>query len=197
MPARQRQPRYVCVSLSQARVRGSWANCGPRLRAERRRGLIALFVTGFALAGCGFELRRAPEMRFQRVQLSGFAPKSPLALELRQSIDASGSTKVVDSAAQAQVVLDAITDARERSVLAYSATGLVLELELRARLNFRLRTVGGKELIAPTEILLVRNLTYSEGVALAKQYEEAFQFKSMQSDIVAQVIRRLAAVPAQ
>ena len=30
--------------------------------------------------------------------------------------------------------------------------------------------------------------------ALAKQYEEAFQFKAMQSDIVAQVIRRLAAV---
>jgi LPS-assembly lipoprotein len=164
---------------------------------ERRRGLIALFGAALALAGCGFELRRTPDMHFQRVQLTGFAPKSPLALELRQSIDASGVTKVVDSAGQAQVVLEAITDARERSVLAYSATGLVLELELRARLNFRLRTVGGKELIAPTEILLVRNLTYSEGVALAKQYEEAFQFKSMQSDIVAQVIRRLAAVPAQ
>jgi LPS-assembly lipoprotein len=163
--------------------------------ALRRRQLMLGVPTAIALAGCGFELRRAPEMRFQRVQLSGFGPKSPLAHELRQSIDASPGTRVVDSLAQAQVVLEALTDARERSVLAYSATGLVLELELRARLNFRLRTVGGKELIPPTEILQVRELSYNEGVALAKQYEEAFQFKAMQSDIVAQVVRRLAAVP--
>ena len=67
-------------------------------------------------------------------------------------------------------------------------------LLLAARLQFRLRTPGGKELIAPTEIVQVRELSFNEGVALAKQYEEAFQFKTMQSDIVAQVIRRLAAV---
>jgi LPS-assembly lipoprotein len=199
MSASRQSPRCCAAGRAPASIRGPRARCnsGPAPQAQRRRGLITLFAASFTLAGCGFELRRTPEMHFQRVQLSGFAPRSPLAQELRQSIDASGGTKVVDSAAQAQVVLEAITDARERSVLAYSATGLVLELELRARLNFRLRTVGGKELIAPTEILLVRNLTYSEGVALAKQYEEAFQFKSMQSDVVAQVIRRLAAVPAQ
>ena len=162
------------------------------------RGLagVALLTLAFALAGCGFELRRAPEMRFQTVYLRGFGAKSPLALELRQSIDASPGTKVVDSPAQAQVVFEALNDARERSVVAYTATGLVREIQLRARLNFSLRTAGGKELIAPTEILQVRELSYNEGVALAKQYEEAFQFKAMQSDIVAQVVRRLAAIPA-
>ena len=162
--------------------------------ALRRRG----FALGIAavLAGCGFELRRAPEMNFQRVQLSGFAARSPLAQELRRSIDDSPGTKVVDSTAQAQVVLEALADTRDRSVVAYTATGLVREIQLRARLSFQLRTAGGKELIAPTEILQVRELSYNEGVALAKQYEEAFQFKAMQSDIVAQVIRRLAAVPA-
>jgi len=161
--------------------------------ASRRR-LLMLGVPA-ALAGCGFELRRAPEMRFQRVQLSGFGPKSPLAQELRQSIDASPDTRVVDSAAQAQVVLEALADSRERSVVAYTSTGLVREVQLRARLSFRLRTVGGAELIAATELLQVRELSYNEGIALAKQYEEAFQFKAMQGDIVSQVIRRLAAVP--
>jgi len=167
-----------------------------RPRALRRRSILLCVGAATALAGCGFELRRAPEMRFQRVQLSGFGVKSPLALELRQSIDASPATRVVDSAAQAQVVLEAISDARERSVVAYTSTGLVREIQLRARLNFRLRTVGGTELIPPTEILQVRELSYNEGIALAKQYEEAFQYKAMQSDIVAQVIRHLAAVPA-
>ncbi len=163
--------------------------------ASRRRRLMLGVPAAIALAACGFELRRAPEMRFQRVQLSGFGAKSALAQELRQSIDASPETRVVDSAAQAQVVLEALADSRDRSVLAYTSTGLVREVQLRARLSFRLRTVGGKELIAPTEILQLRELSYNEGIALAKQYEEAFQFKAMQSDIVAQVIRRLAAVP--
>ncbi len=169
--------------------------------APRRRRLalgmaMGMMATAFALAGCGFELRRVPEMQFQTVYLKGFGAKSPLALELRQSIDASAGTKVVDSPAQAQVVFEAFNDARDRSVVAYTATGLVREIQLRARLNFSLRTAAGKELIAPTEILQVRELSYNEGIALAKQYEEAFQFKAMQSDIVAQVIRRLAAVPA-
>ena len=81
-----------------------------------------------------------------------------------------------------------------RTVVVTTATGLVREVQLRARLQFRLRTPGGRELIAPTEILQIRELSYNEGIALAKQYEEAAQFKNMQSDIVAQVIRRLAAV---
>jgi LPS-assembly lipoprotein len=162
-----------------------------------RRALlgVAAGVAG-ALAGCGFELRRAPELRFRTIVLTGFAPRSPLAEELRRHIDASRTTLVVDSAAKAQVVLEATSDARERSVVATTAVGQVRELQLRARLNFRLHTPGGRELIPPTEILLSRDMSYSETAALAKEQEEAFLFRAMQSDIVAQVMRRLAAVPA-
>lgn len=110
------------------------------------------------------------------------------------NINASRTTLVVDSSAQAQVVLQAIDDAREKSVVASTAAGQVRELQLRARLSFRLHTPGGRELIPATEILLSRDLSYSETAALAKEQEEAFLFRSMQSDIVAQVMRRLAAV---
>jgi LPS-assembly lipoprotein len=162
-----------------------------------RRALLGLAAgAAAALAGCGFELRRAPELRFRTVALAGFAPRSPLAEELRRNIDASRTTIVVESALKAEVVLEAISDARERSVVASTAVGQVRELQLRARLNFRLRTPGGRELIAPTEILLSRDMSFSENVALAKEQEEAFLFRAMQSDIVAQVMRRLAAVPA-
>ena len=157
-----------------------------------RRSL--LISAAAALAGCGFELRRAPELRFRTIQLAGFKAHSPLADELRTNIDASTTTKVVDTTAQAQVVLEALADARERSVVASTAAGQVRELQLRARLNFRLRTPAGKELIPATEILLSRDMSYSETVALAKEQEEAQLFRAMQSDIVAQVMRRLAAV---
>ena len=163
------------------------------LNLARRSLLLAGVGT---LAGCGFELRRAPELRFRSIQLTGFPPRSPLADELRMSINSSKTTLAVETVAQAQVVFEAITDARERSVVAITAAGQVRELQLRARLNFRLRTPSGKELIPATEILLSRDMSYSESAALAKEQEEAQLFRAMQSDIVAQVMRRLAAVQA-
>ncbi|MEO7009643.1 MAG: LPS assembly lipoprotein LptE [Caldimonas sp.] len=141
-------------------------------------------------------MRRAPELRFRTVQLVGFGPRSPLAAELRASIDASTTTHVVDSAAQAQVVLEALSDAREKSVVASTGVGQVTEFQLRARFKFRLSSIGGKELIVPTEIMQSRDLSYTESAALAKELEEASLYRAMQSDIVAQVLRRLAAVQA-
>ncbi len=160
----------------------------------RRRTL--LLATPLGLAACGFELRRAPELRFRTVQLAGFDARSGLAEELRRAIDATPSTKVVDAAAQAEVVFEALADVREKSVVASTAAGQVREVQLRDRLQFRLRTPGGRELIAPTQILLSRDMSYSETVALAKEQEEIALYRAMHADIVAQVMRRLAAVPA-
>ena len=162
-------------------------------RLSVRRGLLVAAPL-MLLGACGFELRRAPELRFRTVQLIGFKPRSPLAEALVASINASLTTVVVSSAAQAQVMLEALSDARDRSVVASTAAGQVRELQLRATLNFRLRTPAGKELIAPTEISLKRDLSYVEGAALAKEQEEAQLYRAMQTDIVAQVMRRLASV---
>lgn len=156
----------------------------------------AVLAAAAALAGCGFELRRAPEFTFSTIALAGFAPRSTLADELKRQIATSPTTRVVDAAAQAQVVLEALADSRDRSVVASTASGQVREITLRARLEFRLRARAGKELIAPTEIVLSRDMSYNESAALAKEQEEADLFRAMQGDIAAQVMRRLAAVPA-
>ena len=96
----------------------------------------------------------------------------------------------------AQAVLEALTDEREKSVVASTAAGQVRELQLRARFHFRVRSPAGRELLAATEILLSRDMSYNESNALAKEQEEALLYAAMQNDIVAQVLRRLAAVPA-
>jgi LPS-assembly lipoprotein len=159
-----------------------------------RRRLVLAALAALA-AGCGFELRRPTELRFRTIALTGFPPRSPLADELRRAMNATASTIVVESTAGAQVVLQAISDAREKSVVASTAAGQVREVQLRARLEFALRTPGGRELIAPTQILLARDMSYSETAALAKEQEEQLLYRAMQNDIVAQVMRRLAAVP--
>ena len=157
-----------------------------------RRHLLAAAL--LPLAGCGFELRRAPELKFHSIQLANFKPRSPLAAELRRSINASTTTVVVEGLAQAQVVLDAVEDVRQKVVVASGAVGQVTEFQLRARFKFRLRSVSGRELIPETEILQNRDLSYTESAALAKEQEENFLYRAMQNDIVSQVMRRLASV---
>jgi LPS-assembly lipoprotein len=144
------------------------------------------------LAACGFQLRGSTELPFSRIALEGFAARSPLADELRRTL--SQSAEVVATPAQAQVVLHALTERRERSVVASTTAGQVRELQLRVRLEFRLTTPGGRELIPTTELLQTRDMSYSESVALAKEYEEAQLVRSMQTDIVGQLMRRLAHV---
>ena len=75
-----------------------------------------------------------------------------------------------------------------------TASAQVRELQLRLKFNFRARTPAGRELIPRVELLVSRDLSYSETAALAKEHEEADLFRELQADVVAQVLRRLASV---
>lgn len=143
-----------------------------------------------ALGGCGFQLRGRTELPFSRIALEGFAPHSPLAAEIRRAL--AQSAVVVASPAQAQVVLRALSDSRSRSVVASTTAGQVRELQLSVRLEFTLSTPSGRELIPATELVGSRDMSYSETQALGKEYEEAQLLRAMQSDIVGQLMRRLA-----
>lgn len=162
-----------------------------------RRGALKL-LAGAAVAlgasGCGFQLRRAPELAFHTIQLKGFKPLSTLADELKRSLSFSTTTRVVEAAAQADVILEALADVRDKSVSTPGTAGQVLELQLHTRFNFRLITPSGKELLPETTIAEVRDLSFNERDALGKELEEESLYRAMQSDIAAQVLRRLAAV---
>jgi LPS-assembly lipoprotein len=158
------------------------------------RGLVGLSTAGAlaALTGCGFRLRGPLAMPFSSIALTGFALRSPLEAELRSRLAAVVAVKDVPT--EAEVVLHATTDRRERSVAASTAAGQVREIQLRLHTVMRADARGGRALITPFELRLTRDLPYVESAALAKAQEEAELFREMQSDVVAQVLRRLAAV---
>lgn len=164
--------------------------------SERRHALRALAACaalgGVFSAGCGFHLREPLRFAFGSIALTGFAPRSPLEQELRAAL--LPQVRVVDDPARAEVVLQALTDARERSVVASTAAAQVREMQLRVKFDFRVHTPGGRELVPRVELLLTRSLSYSETQALAKQDEATELYREMQSDVVAQVLRRLAAL---
>ena len=158
----------------------------------RRRTLLTLGPAAWlaTTAGCGFTLRRPPELPFQRLALLGFANRSPLAAALRRNLPAG--VMVVDTPGQAEVVLQSVAERRSKGVVASTAAGQVRDLTLRLRFDYRLATPSGRELTAPGHIELSRDLSYNETVALSKQLEEDELYAGMEADIVQQLLGRLA-----
>ncbi|MFM2343371.1 MAG: hypothetical protein RLZZ592_3024 [Pseudomonadota bacterium] len=162
-------------------------------RPSRRR-LLGAAALAAMLAGCGFQLRRPPELAWKRIFLSGFSEDSTLADELRRQLRTSPGVTVVDTPAEADLVIESLQDATEPLVAATTATSQISEMTLRTRLRFRVRTAAGRELLAPTELAQTRDMSYSESSALAKQHEAALLFRAMHADLAMQVLRRLAAL---
>lgn len=154
--------------------------------------LPAALPAVLSLSGCGFQLRQAPRLRFASIALAGFAPQSQLAEELRQQL--ALQVRTVAAGEAADVVLQAVQDLRERSAVASTSAAEVRELQLSVKFKFRARSGTGRELIPLTELAAGRSMSYRETAALAKEFEERELYREMQSDVVAQVLRRLAAV---
>ena len=162
----------------------------------RRRSLLGTGSLALLLAGCGFELRKPPSFAFQSIYLA-VPPMSQLGLELQRALAASGGVSLVTDQRQverADLVFDLLQELREKVVLGRTSTGAVREYQLRIRLRFKVRNRQGIERIPDTELVQQRDISYSESSALAKEAEEDLLYRNMQSDLVRQILRRLAAL---
>lgn len=167
---------------------------------DRRAWLRAAAAGGLtlALAGCGFRLRGALKLPFASLR-SNLSEQSEIGRELRAQLQASG-VQLVEPAlagqlqAPAEVELTVLNEQRERAVVGITSIGQVRELQLRVRFKFRVRSGQGRDLIDDLELLQERDLSYDEALVLGKQAEEELLYREMQSDIVRQLMRRLAAI---
>ena len=154
---------------------------------------LALLASGL-LAGCGFALRNSPNFAFDTVAVTpeqsvGVAAELARYLgdKLRPVVPSEGQTGP-------QAVIDVLQELREKSIVGLTATGQVREYQLRLRVKFRVRTLQGVELITPTELVLQRDISFNESAVLAKETEEVLLYRDMQSDLVQQLLRRVAAI---
>ena len=163
---------------------------------QRRLFLAPIAVP--VLAGCGFQLRGAPDLAFTSIYVN-VSEASTIGNELKRNLVSLAPLQVINPPAaqsDAQVILDITFEQREKTVVGVNASGQVREFQLRLRVRFRLRTPQGKELIPDTELLQQRDISFNESAVLAKEAEERLMYRDMQSDIVQQLVRRLAAVRA-
>lgn len=145
------------------------------------------------LAGCGFKMRGSFNYAFKTL-FSGFVDNSTLGNEFKRVLATDGAVTIVTEADKAQVVLEVLSEQREKAVVGATAAGQVREFQLRIRLKFKLRTPAGKDIIPETELMVQRDISFNESAVLAKEVEEGLLYRDMQTDMVQQLLRRLSAI---
>jgi len=160
--------------------------------SSRRGATLLALLAAAALGACGFALRGTQQLPFASIALN-FPPNSPLGIELARNIRTGTGTQIVTDAATAAATFDLLGETRDRQVLTLNAQGRAIEYSLRDRLRFRLRDAQGREVIEPTELLVQRDIAFNDSQRLSKESEEALLYRDMQTDLVQQLLRRIAA----
>ena len=150
----------------------------------------ALLFVLVILAGCGFRLRGSADLPFQTLYVPN--ADSGIALDLKRNLEAGTQARVVEDAKQAEAILVFSEENREKNILSLTAQGRVREFQLRYRVGFRVHDGKGADFVPQNVIVLTRDINFSDTDVLAKEAEEQLLFRDMQSDMVQQIMRRLA-----
>lgn len=154
----------------------------------RRALLLAALV--MPLAACGFKLRGSQTLPVETIYLA-LPVNSAIGAEIARLLRSSTNARVVTERKEAQAVFELLGESREREVVAINAQGRVSEFQIRLRARFRVVDAGGRELIAPTDLIARRDVSFNESDLLAKESEESLLYRDMQSDLVRQMVNRL------
>ena len=154
--------------------------------------LILCVLCASSVAGCGFQLRGSFTLPYESLYIGG-ADYSIIVAGLKRAIRASGSTRLADTAEDAQAIFFPTAEAKEPVILSLSSAGRVREKRLRYRYAYRIVDNKGRDLVLPGTVELTRDLTYADSDVLAKTQEEDLLWRDMETDLVQQLMRRLAA----
>lgn len=156
------------------------------------RGLVALVLCSLLVA-CGFKLRGEQDIPLESIFIQ--VPfNSPIGAEISRNLRAVSQVKIVTVRKDAKAIFELMGERREREVLAINAQGRAREYQLRMSANFRVVSPTGEELLPPTTVTARRDISVNETDYLARESEEALLYRDMQTDLVRQMINRLAAI---
>jgi LPS-assembly lipoprotein len=158
--------------------------------------ILAILVLGLVTAACGFQLRGQAKLPFETLYVA-IPDMSPLGTELKRNIIAGTHTRLARDPAGAQAILSVTSEERGKSILSFDTGGRVREYQLRYRLSFRVHDAKGRDYLPQREIRLTRDVPFNNSRVLAQESEELLLYRDMQTDMVQQILRRLAAAPAE
>ena len=158
------------------------------------RSLLIALLTA-TLAACGFHLRGSAGSDLPYASMYIALPETAeVRVWLERYLRGSTNTTVSDDAKTATVTFQQLSDSRDKSILSIDARGRVREYRLQMRYRFRLVDAQGREIVAPQEISMNRDMTYDDSQVLSKSMEENLLWRDMTNDLVNQIMRRLSRI---
>jgi LPS-assembly lipoprotein len=157
-----------------------------------KRALAGLLVLG--LSACGFHLQgRTPlPETFAYTYIDTRDEQTDFVQDLRKALIASGA-RVIRTQGSSGAAIEVHDDELTERVLSVSARNIPTEYELTYRVKFSV-TSSGKPLIENEEISATRYFSFDETELLAKEREQEILREALARDLVALVMRRLAAL---
>lgn len=146
------------------------------------------------VSACGFHLQgRMPLPRaLSVVQIDAKDPQSSFVQNLRRALLSSGA-RITRESTEASAVIRVERDELKEHVLSVSSRNIPVEYEMTYTVRFGVSSAGS-ERIGGQDIALTREFSFDEAHVLAKQHEEDALREALARDLVAMVMRRLAAL---
>jgi LPS-assembly lipoprotein len=146
------------------------------------------------LASCGFHLqgRQPLPAQFSHTYVDAKDEQTDFVQDLRKALIAS-KVNVIPTKSSATAVVDVHEDELTERILSVSAQNIPTEYELTYKVKFSV-TSEGKTLIDQEEISATRDISFDEAQLLAKEREQEILRAALARDLVALVMRRLAAL---
>ena len=160
-------------------------------RRQLLGGGLSILAMG-ALSACGWRLRGKIDLPYKNILISG-----NLTQELRDDLDMMfrvNDIQIVQKVQNSELVLEIISEQNARQVLSYNGAGQITAYRIISRVVFRAFDPNGIELIPESDIYLTRDIDFNQSNVQAFDQQVAEFVKTMRTDIVSQLMRRLASI---
>jgi LPS-assembly lipoprotein len=146
------------------------------------------------IASCGFHLqgRQPLPAQFTHTYVDTQDEQTDFVQDLRKALIAS-KVNVIRTKSSSTAVVEVHEDELTERILSVSAQNIPTEYELTYTVTFSVISEG-KTLIEKEEISATRDISFDEAQLLAKEREQEILRAALARDLVALVMRRLAAL---
>jgi len=149
-------------------------------------------LIGISLSGCGFHLRGS-QLGVQSLPPLYIKGEDLTGVDVIYNVMRQYGVAVVARSEEGALVLNLLSDKRERRVLSVNTAGKVQEYELHYELVFTVEDNNGTVLMPEQSISLLRDFDFSGDDVLAKESEADGLYRVMQEDAAGQIVTRINA----
>ena len=156
----------------------------------RARFLVPVLVAALAV-GCGFAPRGALKVPagFGAIAVTAVDPYSPLADDLRRSLQRAGASTTASADGAARLAIT--SESWETRPISVDAFVAVREVETRYRVTFDLVDAAGAKRLDQQTVELTRDYVYEAAEAFGNPGEQEIVQQELRRDMQAAILRRV------